>query len=258
MAKFGRDRMPHIGADRPDETGLRLVEEWIASLGKVRLRKPDLHGPLETLLTQPRFAMSIARKLGRGELPAAERDSLHAAAAKMPDGPMRDLFEGYLPLAENGARKLGSNPRPATILALRGDAARGETLFWSKALNCAACHTIAGRGTALGPDLTTIGKQRGRRELLESILEPSRRIEPKYAVYFAQTGDGRSLSGLLVRRDEQTVVLRDAQNKEIVLPAGDVESLQPSRLSLMPAAQLAGLTAQQAADLLEYLASRQH
>jgi putative heme-binding domain-containing protein len=92
--------------------------------------------------------------------------------------------------------------------------------------------------------------------LLQSILEPSRRIEPKYATYVAQTTDGRSLSGLLIRRDERAVVLRDSQNKEVVLAAKDVETLQPSRLSLMPDGQLAGLTAQQAADLLEYLASR--
>src|SRR5262245_26016203 len=29
MAKFGRDRMPHIGSERPDEEGLKLIEEWI-------------------------------------------------------------------------------------------------------------------------------------------------------------------------------------------------------------------------------------
>ena len=32
MAKFGRDRMPHIGSDRPDEAGLRLMERWIAGM----------------------------------------------------------------------------------------------------------------------------------------------------------------------------------------------------------------------------------
>ncbi len=111
-------------------------------------------------------------------------------------------------------------------------------------------------GTEVGPDLSVIGKLRGREDLLESILEPSRRIESKYAAYVAQTADGRSVTGLLVRRDERVAVLRDAQNQEVVLAAKDVEVLQPSRLSLMPAGQLASLTAQQAADLLEYLANR--
>ncbi len=52
------------------------------------------------------------------------------------------------------------------------------------------------------------------------------------------------------------MVLRDGQNKEIVLADKDVEELRPSRTSLMPDGQLAGLTAQEAADLLEYLATR--
>jgi len=81
-------------------------------------------------------------------------------------------------------------------------------------------------------------------------VEPWRRIEPKYAA------GRRSFTGLLVRRDATSVVLRDAQNKEIVLAAKDVERLQPSRVSLMPDGQLAGLTAQEAADLLAYLAGR--
>jgi putative heme-binding domain-containing protein len=91
---------------------------------------------------------------------------------------------------------------------------------------------------------------------LESILEPSRRIEPKYATYTAQTTDGRSVAGLLVSRDANEVVLRDAQNQEIHLKATTVTEFRPSRTSLMPDGQLAGLTAQEAADLLEYLATR--
>ena len=134
--------------------------------------------------------------------------------------------------------------------------ARGEKLFWSKALNCASCHKIGDKGTEIGPELTTIGKLRPREDLLESILEPSRRIEPKYASYVVHTADGRVITGVLVKRDTKEVVLRDAQNQEITIAAKNVEELQPSRTSLMSDGQLAGLTAQEAADLLEYLASR--
>src|SRR5262249_42295909 len=155
--------------------------------------------------------------LGRGALKPAEREALLAAAARLPAGPVRDLFEGYLPQPEPAARKLGSSPRPRTILALKGDSGRGEKLFWSPALHCGSCHKVGDPGTEVGPDLSAVGRLRGREDLLESILEPSRRIEPKYAAYFAQTAGGRSLTGLLVRRDERTVVLRDAQNREVVL-----------------------------------------
>jgi putative heme-binding domain-containing protein len=258
MSKFGRDRMPHIGSERPDEAGLKLIERWIAGMDTKEGKTDPLqeNGSPDDWLAGSRSASAAARKVGRGELKSAEQERLLAAAAKLPAGPVRDLFEGYLPSDEKGPRKLGSNPRPRTILALKGDAGRGEELFWSQTIKCGSCHKVGDRGTALGPDLTTIGKTRPREDLLESVLEPSRRIEPKYAAYVAYTKDGKTFTGLLVKRDEKEVVLRDGQNKEIVLPAKDVEELKPSRTSLMPDGQLAGLTAQEAADLLEYLATR--
>jgi putative heme-binding domain-containing protein len=260
MAKFGRDRMPHLGSERPDEAGLKLIVQWIAGMnGGAVTTDPSLDsGTPDQLLASPKSALLLARKLGLGELNPAERDALLAAAAKLPAGPIRDLFEGYLPSDEKGGRKLGSNPRPRTILALKGDSGRGEKLFWSQAVNCGSCHRIGDRGTPVGPDLSTIGKLRSREDLLESLLEPSRRIEPKYAAYLAHTADGRSVTGLLVKRDEKAVVLRDGQSKEIILAAKEVKELWPSRTSLMPDGQLAGLTPQEVADLLEYLVRNNH
>jgi putative heme-binding domain-containing protein len=257
MSKFGRDRMPHIGSDRPDEAGLKLVEQWIAGMNTAgpKTDPPDT-GPPDKGLTDPKAALFAARKLGSGKMKSDEREAWLAAAGKLDAGPVRDLFEGYFPVDEKVGRKLGSSPRPKTILALRGDSGRGEKLFWSKALNCASCHKVGDQGTAIGPDLSTIGKLRPREDLLESILEPSRRIEPKFAAYVARMEDGRAFTGLLIRRDEKEVVLRDGQNKEIVLAAKKVEDLKPSPKSLMPDGQMAGLTAQEAADLLEYLVTR--
>jgi putative heme-binding domain-containing protein len=65
------------------------------------------------------------------------------------------------------------------------------------------------------------------------------------------------ITGLVTKRNDREVVLRDAQNKDIVLAAHEIDQLRPSRNSLMPDGQLAGLTPQDAADLLEYLVTRQ-
>jgi putative heme-binding domain-containing protein len=184
-----------------------------------------------------------------------QRNDLLTAAAKLPAGPIRDLFEGYLPPDPAGPR-LGSSPRPASILSLPGDAARGETLFWSNTVNCGSCHKIGDRGNTVGPDLSNIAKLRTREDLLDSLLEPSRRIEPQYAAYIVRAHDGRILTGLVIKRDASGAILRDAQNKDHAFSAGEIDELQPSRRSLMPDGQMAGLTAQQAADLLAYLASR--
>ncbi len=256
MARFGKDRMPHIGAELPDEAGLKLIEEWITNLDPAKQTAMEIKGPWNQLLTEPRSAMVLARKLGRGIIEPVERNQLLKSVAELPNSPIRELFDGYLPQGDPTTRKLGSNPRPRSILGLSGNVERGEKLFWSESLKCGTCHKIGPRGTSVGPDLTTIGKMRTREDLLLSILEPSRRIEAKYAVYIAQLHDGRSQAGMLVRRDEERVVVRDGQNKEFHFAAKDVETLRPSRLSLMPENQLSGLAAQEAADLLEYLASR--
>ncbi len=48
-------------------------------------------------------------------------------------------------------------------------------------------------------------------EVLESILWPSKKIDPKYQTWLAQLADGRVASGLLVERTADRVVLRDAE-----------------------------------------------
>src|SRR5262249_53251007 len=112
------------------------------------------------------------------------------------------------------------------------------------------------KGVTLGPDLTAIGKTRNRADLLESLLQPSLRVEAQFAAYLVRTKDEKTVTGLLVKRDDKQVIIRDAENKEHVFAATEVESVTPSRLSLMPEGQMSGLTPQEAADLLEFLVNR--
>lgn len=251
MSKTGRDRMPHIGSEQPDEAGLDLIARWIESLHPGAAQTAS-ETAADAPLADPRSAFVLARRLGRGELNSAERESVLASAASLPAGLTRDLFECYFPEDMRG-RKLGTSPRPQVILALNGNAAAGEKLFWSEAVACGKCHQVGQRGAPVGPELSTIGKLRSREDLLTSLLFPSRRIEPKFATYLVRTTDGRTFSGVLARRDENVVVLRDNQGKEISLATVEVEQLRPSHTSLMPDGQLAGLTPQEAADVLEYL-----
>ena len=122
-------------------------------------------------------------------------------------------------------------------------------------MQCKNCHRIDKTGNEVGPDLSQIGKENDRFQLLESILEPSKRIDPAFVSYVVETGDGRLLTGLLVKKDGNEIILRDAQNKLITIPATEVEQLVPQKQSLMPELLLRDMTAQQVADLLAYLSS---
>ena len=92
-------------------------------------------------------------------------------------------------------------------------------------------------------------------QLLESILEPSKIIDPKYLMYLVETSQGRVLTGLLVEKTADAVVLRDAQDQTVSIPARDVQQLVPQRQSIMPELLLRDMTAEQVADLLEFLES---
>jgi putative heme-binding domain-containing protein len=257
MAKFGHGRMPHIGSEDPHGFGVDLIEKWIRSQGKDESRntRPQSSVGIDAAIARPDTALPFAVSMHFNMLKGADRARVVAAAAKLSPGPVRDLFEGYFPPDPKG-RKLGSNPRPATILSLKGDATKGEALFFSKDLKCATCHKVGDRGTAIGPELTSIGKTRSRAELLDSLLQPSARVDPQFASYLVRTKDEKTATGLLVRRDDRQVVVRDAENREHSFAAADIDSVRPSRLSLMPDAQMSGLTPQEAADLLEFLTTR--
>ena len=178
-----------------------------------------------------------------------------AQVAEATDLQIRDLFERFLP-EDQRVKRLGAVVNADQILSLRGDALRGRELFMeSDSVQCKSCHRVGPVGQQVGPDLNEIGKKYDRARLLESILKPSKSIDPRFVTYVIETKDGQVLTGLLVTKDEQQVVLKDGQNKLVRVPASQIEFLAPQQKSLMPELLLQDMTAEQVADLLEFLAS---
>ncbi len=64
MAKFGRDRMPHIGSEHPDEEGLLLIEKWITGMSKTPVATDPALDTLamDKLLADPKSALLLRRK----------------------------------------------------------------------------------------------------------------------------------------------------------------------------------------------------
>ena len=168
---------------------------------------------------------------------------------------MRDLFERFIPERER-VKRLGDVVDRTAILALCGDRAHGRLVFdTNAAAQCKSCHKVGDVGENVGPDLTKIGAKYTKSALLDQILEPSKTIEPQYATYLLETKDGRVLSGLAVERTKDAVMLKDAQGKTIKVSSVEIERLVPQARSLMPELLLRDMTAQQVADLLDFLAS---
>ena len=182
-------------------------------------RTRSRHAPPEQLLADPKIARWLPpASLGRGELKPAERDHLLAAAAKLPVRPGARSVRG-LPTGGREGRsqaRLESRGRGPSWPS-QGDAGRGEKAVLVAGGQLRQLPQDRRPGHGIGPDLSTIGKLRPREDLLESILEPSRRIEPKYAAYVAYLADGRSFTGLLVKRDEKRSCCATARTRRSFL-----------------------------------------
>jgi uncharacterized repeat protein (TIGR03806 family) len=274
LAKTGPGHMPHLGAKISDPRALTLVRDWIRQLplmfddaakidrivalgeAKTGARAEERRKLTEELLSSPSRALLLADAARQERLPAAAKAlALELATQSGADPAIGDLFEGFLP-EEQRTERLGETFDLATVLNRPGDVARGRQLFHeSTVVQCRNCHRVGGKGTSLGPDLDAIGKKYDRAKLLTSILQPSLEIEAKYALYLVETKSGLVHTGLLVDRNDQQVVLKDAQNKQHTIPADDIEGIFPQTKSFMPDLLLRDFTADQAADLLAYLAS---
>jgi putative heme-binding domain-containing protein len=245
------------GRSEPTAQDLRDAErqEKNKLTPRIRTRAADRVKTIERLLATTGGALHLERAVADERLPAGVRAQVLTAALANPAPQVRDLFERFIP-DEQRVRRLGSTIRPEQILSLKGDAGRGRELFFKMAgLQCANCHRVGGTGSTLGPDLSQLAARFNRAQILESILEPSKNIDPKYATYLVETSDGKTQSGLLASRSESELILKLAGDKEVRIPARDVTTLAPLRTSLMPDGLLRDLTAEQAADLLEFLAT---
>jgi putative heme-binding domain-containing protein len=137
--------------------------------------------------------------------------------------------------------------RPA--LGLTGVGAAGQKTFQAR---CALCHRLAGQGQALGPDLASV-RANGKEKLLTSIVDPNGEVAPQFVSYLIETKDGESLAGIIVIENATSVTLRMAGGMESVVARANIASLQSQGKSLMPEGLEEGLTAQDMADLLEFI-----
>jgi putative heme-binding domain-containing protein len=239
----------------PEDRQKAEVQLKAQAAHRVRVRAAERADAVTRLLANPGSALMLAEALGEGHIPESVRPQVLRAASGSLDAQVRDLFERFLP-DDQRVRRLGAAIKPEQVLNLKGDVARGRELFFkASGLQCVNCHRIAGTGSTLGPDLSQIGKKYTRAQILENILEPSKQIDPQYVTYTVETEDGKLHTGLLASKTDREVVLRLVGDREERIPAGNVASMAPQKTSIMPEQLLRDLTAEQAADLIDFLAS---
>lgn len=130
-----------------------------------------------------------------------------------------------------------------------GNPYTGEAIFMER---CAGCHKLFFKGGKVGPELTNYQRD-NLSTMLTSIINPNAEIREGYQYYLVETKDGRSLSGFLVDRDTQVVVLRGLEGEDITLRVGEVKDMQAIGRSLMPEGLIDDLTEAQLRDFFAYM-----
>ena len=147
---------------------------------------------------------AVARAAGRARGPGhAQKPGVAAALATYLDALVRGhagAAAAGRPARRGAGRRLGAARRPArerirrrsTPTAWRRRSARGccaaampergmQVILENPAAECTRCHTISGRGTDVGPELTRIGSTLTRDQLLDALMAPNAGLRPATA-----------------------------------------------------------------------------
>lgn len=201
------------------------------------------------LCTHLETQLELFRRMVKGEIPSALVDAetrwhalqpghaeLNALAAQLFQRPSTDraaVIQAY---------------RPSTTM--KGDSAKGRELF---DLMCVTCHTHSGRGVAVGPDISDT-RAREKAALLSDILDPNRMVEARWTAYRVDTQDERTFIGIIEAETAEGVILRLPGGSRETLPHSTIKKRESLSTSLMPVGLESGLSVEQMADLLAFLA----
>ncbi len=141
---------------------------------------------------------------------------------------------------------------PATESSLPGDAKAGAAIFWSKA-GCGNCHSVAGEGGKLGPDLSNIGAIRSVPTLREAIVDPDADGAFGYRLTNVTLKDGKQVRGVLRNFTNYSLQIQDKDGKLFLLDVRDIQDWARGEGSPMPRDYAKKLTKTEIDDLIAYL-----
>jgi putative heme-binding domain-containing protein len=242
---------------------LALDKKSPAELRREALKQLFTHQPdraIAAAATALKEADTTTKQLALSLLASSKDDTVITewldllAQNKAPAAIQLDILEAAA-TRESLNAKLAALQTQNTELLEGGDVTRGRDLVTNHlGANCIACHTIeAKEGSQVGPNLKTIGSQKDRAYILESLLNPLAVVAPGYGLVSITLKNGKSLSGALDKEDATQIILRSPDGKTQKVPRAQIATSTPP-ISVMPP-MLGILTKTEIRDVVAYLAS---
>ncbi len=139
-------------------------------------------------------------------------------------------------------------PAVAEIVKLRGNAKRGATA----AAACTMCHRIGAQGVDYGPAIEGFASRQTKDVVITAIVNPSNDIAHGFEGSEITLVDGRKVHGLVLSGGNPLIVQSTGGVTQMI-PRSMVKERKRLNRSLMLGAEQLGLSAQQVADIAEYL-----
>ncbi|MCC7044336.1 MAG: c-type cytochrome [Acidobacteria bacterium] len=121
-------------------------------------------------------------------------------------------------------------------LAGRGGAPNPTAGMQTFQESCAGCHRFGTTGNNHGPNLSSIGKDMLRRDILRHIFFPDERVADRYQTTVLALKDGSQVRGLVIAETPQTltVVTAASPNSPSTIQKTNVATRNTERESIMP------------------------
>ncbi len=162
--------------------------------------------------------------------------------------PAFDLRQTELNALTTFVRSLSA---PAMDANVEGDRTAGERFFFGKG-GCGGCHMVFGRGKAVGPDLSGVGREMTLTAIRAAVLKPSDNIKPGYEVVNLRLTAGGTLRGFARNESQYNMQVQDIEGRFHMLAADEFTFAEREEASLMPEPRC---SAEQCRDLVAYLSS---
>ena len=141
------------------------------------------------------------------------------------------------------------------LVKSEGSPQRGEEIYRRSQLLCQSCHAIAGAGGAIGPDLVSLGSSAPIDYIVDSLLEPAKKIKEGYHTTVITTKQGEVITGGLVRDSDSELVIRMVDGSFKNIKTSVIEKKEISPVSLMPPGLTASLRKDEFIDLMSFLSA---
>jgi putative heme-binding domain-containing protein len=218
------------------------------------LNQAEKKDALNTLVSRATYAKALLSAVGNKSVPARDLSAdIVRQLRNFKDAEINQQVEKLWGVArDTEADKLKEIAKYKSMITIEpaGESSRGRAVF---ARTCLQCHTLFGEGGKVGPDIT--GSNRGDLDyILQNIVDPNAVIPNDYRTSNLETKDERVITGIVTKQDENAVTIVTA-NETVIVPRGDVKSLQQGEISMMPEGLLQALSNSEVRDLVAYLKS---